>query len=253
MKPDRIRLLRMLTSLPLTDTLLATDFDGTLAPIVSDPAKATALPEALSALEMLAERGLNVAVLSARANSFLRAKVPIPKVRLLGDYGNRNSWPEERRALRVFNSRARTTIAMRAGIQLEIKPGSSSVHFRAAPDAADELFHRLGDLASELGLIATRGRMVIEVRPARASKALALESLIREQRPAGVVFAGDDEADREVFEVMARSRFRHVAIGVRSDEVLPGLFDHCDLVVDGPPDLAAFLSAWLDLIQHGEE
>jgi len=127
------------------------------------------------------------------------------------------------------------------------------VHFRAAPDAAEELFDRVGDLASELGLVATRGRMVIEVRPAGASKALALETLVREQRPSAVVFAGDDEADREAFEVMAQSMLPHIAIGVRSDEVLPGLFDRCDLVVDGPQDWAAFLTEWLDLIQQREE
>ena len=253
LKLDRTRILRLLLPVPLRNTLLASDFDGTLAPIVADPAKAAVMPEALAALGALVDRGLRVIVLSGRSTAFLQDRVPIPGVRMLGDYGLEEPSTLEARALERFNSRAGAIIANQAGILLEVKPGSSSVHFRAAPEAADELLDELAPLASELGLVASRGRMVVEVRPARASKARALESLVREEQPSGVLFAGDDEGDREVFEAMTCINIRHLAIGVRSKEAPPALFEHCDLIVEGPPGFASFLTAWLNLVQRREE
>lgn len=52
-----------------------TDFDGTLAPIVEDPAAAVALPGAVDALHHLAGRYRRVAVVSGRPVSFLVAQL----------------------------------------------------------------------------------------------------------------------------------------------------------------------------------
>jgi trehalose 6-phosphate phosphatase len=49
--------------------LIATDYDGTLAPIVDDPAMAVAAPGAVAALKRLSGRVGTVAVITGRAAS----------------------------------------------------------------------------------------------------------------------------------------------------------------------------------------
>ncbi|MGH7877428.1 MAG: trehalose-phosphatase, partial [Candidatus Dormibacteraceae bacterium] len=83
-------------------------------------------------------------------------------------------------------------------------------------------------------LMATPGRAVVEIRPRRASKATALDGLLQGLRADAVVYAGDDEADREVFGLLAQSSTPSLAIGVDSSEVDPAVFEDCDLLVDGP-------------------
>jgi trehalose 6-phosphate phosphatase len=240
------RLFERLVSTPLSETLLVTDFDGTLAPIVADPATAVGLPESLRALGILARLGLRVVVLSGRPTSFLEANITIPGIRLLGDNGLEWPSPEEIRALERFNALAEVLISGRPGVRLVTKPASSSVHFRAAPEVAEGLFEDVSSLASTLDLVASPGRMVVEVRPHRGTKARALDALIQSLHPKCVIFAGDDEGDRDVFELLSRFEGMHLAIGIRSDETESNLFTLCDVVFDAPAGLAAFLSGWIN-------
>lgn len=238
-----------LVATPLEESLLVTDFDGTLAPIVSDPAAAVGLPESLGALAELARLGLGVIVLSGRATSFLEAHISIPGVRLLGDNGLQWPSPAEVSALGRFNAMVRTSIAATPGVRLVIKPASSSVHFRAAPQLAMSLYGEVHELATTLGLVASVGRMVIEVRPSRGNKARALEAVIQTLHPRCVVFAGDDEGDRDAFALLSRFEGSHIAIGIRSDETQSDLFGQCDLVFNSPADYAAFLSEWTNRLR----
>ncbi|MGH9042853.1 MAG: trehalose-phosphatase, partial [Acidimicrobiia bacterium] len=64
------------------------DFDGTLAPIVEDPAQARPLPGAVEALEELADRLGKVAVVSGRPVDFLRRHLPgTTRLMVVGQYG----------------------------------------------------------------------------------------------------------------------------------------------------------------------
>src|SRR5262245_57029141 len=70
--------------------LVASDFDGTLAPLVDDPAKARALPEAEEALMRLAATAdTEVALVSGRSLASLRAGVGrlADHVELVGGHG----------------------------------------------------------------------------------------------------------------------------------------------------------------------
>ncbi|MGC8474462.1 MAG: trehalose-phosphatase, partial [Candidatus Dormibacteria bacterium] len=66
--------------------LVATDFDGTLAPVVRDPDRAAPLLEARVALEKLASH-TPVAVISARDLANLASRCRITGALLLGSYG----------------------------------------------------------------------------------------------------------------------------------------------------------------------
>src|SRR5438093_371974 len=72
---------------PPSELILVTDFDGTLAEIVQDPAAARARSDSLEALQELVMLLADVIVLSSRPPSQLEWLVPISGVRLIGDSG----------------------------------------------------------------------------------------------------------------------------------------------------------------------
>lgn len=220
--------------------LVASDFDGTLSPIVARPEKAAPVPGALAALQHLLDRGAQVAVISGRSRRALEELVPLAGVRLLGDYGLEAPSPAETEALRSFNAAVADLIGDLDGVVLEAKPGSSSIHYRDRPAAGPGLLEELRPIAAGLGLRAGAGRMVVEVRPEGADKGHALRRLLEASRPDAVVFGGDDEGDRAAFQVAARHP-RHLVVGVRSGETAPDLFGACDAVVAGPPGWVAVL------------
>jgi trehalose 6-phosphate phosphatase len=221
--------------------LLATDFDGTLAPITAHPETASALPANLAVIDLLIDCGVHVAVISGRAQDDLRERLPIAGPRLLGDNGIGGPTAGERRALDRFNSKAGPLIARRPGVWLERKPGSTSIHYRQARNAGPEVRTAVIPIANRLGLISTAGRTVFEVAPRRADKVQALRTLIGGLEPKSVIYAGDDEPDQKVFAMLSRLPGPHLCVGVSSTERPPALFRDCDLVVDGPGGMAAFL------------
>lgn len=214
--------------------LVATDFDGTLARIVPTPGEARALPGALETLTALVELTCAVAIISGRSEKDLHRLVPVSGVRLLGDYGRPAPGPDDRAALERFNVEAAAAARSFAGVRVEAKAGSSSVHFRANPAAGEQLLTALAPLAAAHGLEARRGRLVLEIVPAGWDKARALQALIDELRPRAAVFAGDDTGDRGCFTYLSTFEGPHLVIGVSSPEAPPDLFEACDLVLDGP-------------------
>src|SRR4029453_11608271 len=70
--------------------LVACDYDGTLAPLVDDPAYATPLPEAAAAIRTLASLPqTTVAVISGRSLRALAALSRMPsEVHLVGSHGS---------------------------------------------------------------------------------------------------------------------------------------------------------------------
>jgi trehalose-phosphatase len=221
--------------------LVASDFDGTLSPIVTMPGAARALPESLAALERLVALGVHVAVISGRSLEALGRVLPVAGVTLLGDYGLPAPDEREKAALRLFNERVLAEFVGVEGVVVEPKPGSTSVHFRDNPDAGPAVYAKLVPLASSLGLRAGEGRMVVEVRPAEADKGLALQRLVDRLEPRAVVFGGDDEGDRSAFAVAASSGLPHLVVGVHSSEVPADLFEQCDAVIAEPRDWAGVL------------
>lgn len=221
--------------------LLVTDFDGTLAPIVADREAACALPEAEAALQTLAPKLLAVAVVSGRGNQDLAGRLP-KGVRPLGDYGVAQLPPAERSALDAADSELTPILAEHRWVDIERKEAAIALHFRADPDVGPQLAEEASTVARKHGLTARVGRKVVELRPPSATKRAAVERLLGELRPDGVVFIGDDENDLPAVELVNALDIPHLTVGVASDEAPAGLLEACDLVVDGPEGVAAFLA-----------
>src|SRR5258708_28439922 len=91
-------------AVPPSEVVLVTDFDGTLADIVPDPALTVARPEALQALSRLVRLLADGLGLSSRTNPHLESLVPISGVRLIGDSGLATPRHAHKESLDGFNA-----------------------------------------------------------------------------------------------------------------------------------------------------
>jgi trehalose 6-phosphate phosphatase len=238
-------------------SLIGLDFDGTLAPIVPDPAAARALPAAAAALRRLSGRVGTLAIITGRpATEAVEygGLADMPRIIVLGHYG-RQRWSDGRLTAPpppagLADARARlpgvlAAAGAPAGTRVEDKGDALAVHTRqsADPAAALELLRGpLAELAARTGLAPEPGRMVIELRPPGADKGRALRELAALRPPSAVLFCGDDLGDRPAFAAVARLRAEGIpGLSVCSGSAeVTGLAD-ADLVVDGPPGVAALL------------
>lgn len=241
--------------------LIALDFDGTLAPIVADPAAARALPAATAALGRLAPLAGTLAVITGRpALSAVEfgGLEQVPGIIVLGHYG-RQRWqdgsldsPPAPPGLAAARQQLPDVLAQAgapAGTWTEDKGDALAVHTRRAAEPAsalDRLRAPLAALAARTDLAVEPGRLVIELRPPGSDKGLALKNLTAERSPAATLFCGDDLGDRPAFRAVEQLRaagIPGVTVCSGSSEVA-GLAQEADLVVEGPEGVAALL-AWL--------
>jgi trehalose 6-phosphate phosphatase len=236
------------------------DFDGTLAPIVDDPAAARVLPAARAALVRLVPLLGTVAVVSGRPAEFLLGALGIEQVVYAGAYGlervvNGSVVTDPRVApwLDAIERAADDAGAALPGLLVERKGRVGvTIHWRTEPERGPEASAWAEAAAARLGLDAPlRGRMAVELRPpVPVDKGTTVLDLVGASTTAA--FAGDDAGDLPAFDALRASvgtgRLRHaVTIGVASDEGPPEVRD-ADVVVDGPRGLAALLDAVADEI-----
>jgi trehalose 6-phosphate phosphatase len=240
--------------------LVALDFDGTLSPIVADPAKARAHPGAVPALREVAAVVGTVAVITGRPAASavdLGGFEAVPGLIVLGHYGLER-WadgtldsPPSLPGVEAARARLPGLLARAGapdGTRIEDKGHAVAVHTRQAADpqaALDRLRDPLAGLAAQYGLAVEPGRMVIELRPQGMDKGQALRTLVQQQKPSAVMFCGDDLGDVAAFDAVRELRREGVpglTVFSGSAEVT-ALAQPADLVVDGPDGVVALLGA----------
>jgi trehalose 6-phosphate phosphatase len=91
-----------------------------------------------------------------------------------------------------------------------------------------------------------QGKKVLELAPdSGPTKGHVVDRLARDHELRGVLYAGDDVADRDAFEALDRLRAAGVdgvKVAVRSDETPEDLVSAADIVVDGPAGLIELLT-----------
>jgi trehalose 6-phosphate phosphatase len=239
--------------------LVALDFDGTLSPIVDDPAAARAHAGAVDALCRLAPLLGTVAVITGRpalAAVQLGGLGRVPGLIVLGHYG-RQRWqagrltsPPAPPGVAVARERLPAVLAKAGapeGTWTEDKGDALAVHTRRAADPGEALERvrgPLADLAARTGLTVEPGRMVIELRPPGSDKGEALKSLARQRAVAAVMYCGDDLGDVPAFRAVAELRGDGVpglTVCSASTEA-SALAELADLVVEGPGGVVALLN-----------
>ncbi|WP_306322937.1 MULTISPECIES: trehalose-phosphatase [unclassified Streptomyces] len=244
-------------------SVIALDFDGTLAPIVPDPDHARPHPTVLPALTALAPKVAAIAVVTGRpAGVAVRqggfAGVPgLEHLVVLGHYGAER-WDAATGTVTAPapHPGVATVRAELPGVLAELnlwhdtyveeKGRAVAVHTRRASDpqgAFDALRTPLAELAARHGLIVEPGRLVLELRPPGVDKGVALAEYVREVGAEAVLYAGDDLGDLPAFAAVEKLRSDGVpGLLVAADDVVPELADRADLLVEGPVELAEFLS-----------
>lgn len=242
--------------------LLAFDYDGTLAPIVDDPARAVPHPDIVPALSELAGRVGTVAVVTGRPAQVavdlggFAAAPGLERLVVLGHYGLER-WDAATGEVQTVPAadglaEARAALPGLLGslgfgaADVEDKGLSVAVHVRRLADgehAVGRLDEPLRTLANRCGLVAEPGRRVIELRPPGMDKGQALRGLVARTGSRVVAFTGDDLGDLAAFDEVERLRKSGVAgLLVCSGSVEePALAERADLVVDGPAGVSALL------------
>ena len=240
-------------------SVVALDYDGTLAPVVARPSDAVPADGAADALTALAPRLRTLALVTGRPADVvveLGGLATVPGLVVLGQYGAQRwcdgtleSTPPLPGVERV---RARLPGLLEAeGAVLEDKGLSLVVHTRPCPDpsgALGRLTAPVRELAADEGLELHPGRLVLELRPPGFDKRGALLSLC-DPVPSAVLFAGDDVGDLSAFDAVDGLRAAGVPgvlVCSDSEEGPPELRARADLVVDGPGGVVALLQRLLD-------
>ena len=248
--------------------LIALDFDGTLSPIVPDPAAARAHPGAAPALRRLAPLVGTLAVITGRpaeAAVELGGLDQVPGLIVLGQYG-RQRWeagelsspPAPPGVATVRRDLPGVLAAAGApdGTWTEDKGDALAVHTRPAadPERALELLREpLAELADRTGLAVQPGRMVIELRPPGGDKGETLKDLQAERNASALIYCGDDLGDVPAFQAVAELRAAGIpglAVCSASGEVTT-LAAVADLVVDGPDGVVALLDSLAAALEAG--
>ena len=230
------------------------DVDGTLAPIVRDPAASEVPASTRDRLDALRRRYALVACISGR-----RA---LDSIAYVGNHGLEVLAPAAEQPVtdpaleplaaqvREFAQRAYDSGPEELGVRLEDKHAIWAFHWREAPDEA-AAHGALADVAAEAerrGLVPHWGRKVLEIRPpVPADKGTAVSAALDGVPLARALYAGDDTTDLDAFrklhELGTEGRLDALCVGVRSSEVPEALEREADLLVDGTEGVAELLES----------
>lgn len=211
--------------------LVATDFDGVLAPLVDDPSASRTTQAAAAALARLARlphERVRVALVSGRNLDTLAQLAHAPSGAILvGSHGAERGeirqdpsddtstrlpdlarvpfelTPQQAALLAEVTDGLERAAADVEGAWVEHKPSAAVLHTRLAEDtaaaAASDAAARHGE---RLGAHVMRGKDVVEVAVVETSKGRALLALRAELDAPVVFYMGDDVTDERAFAVL---------------------------------------------------
>jgi trehalose 6-phosphate phosphatase len=200
--------------------LVALDFDGTLAPFVTDPLLARAVPGGLEALRAVAAlSGVTTALASGRDLATLASITgigPGDGITLIGSHGAQISrgqaglepsgdvaFLDDAAAARLATVREELE-AIRSrypAVRLELKPSAVVIHTRGVEPsvaaAATKAAREVGD--RHTGVHVMPGKEVVELAVLEADKGTALLELARASSSDATLYVGDDVTDERAF------------------------------------------------------
>lgn len=225
------------------DTAFFLDFDGTLAPIVSNPEEAAVPSRTLLLLEKLQQAsGGALAIISGRSIAQLDHLLMPLRFPVAGVHGleRRDIHGEIRRVAIDTEAEQRLGAAVSAfagktpGLLAEVKPGSVALHYRGRPEMEEDCLRFAKALAREDNRIhLVCGKKVIEMKLSDRDKASALAAFMAEppfrgRRP---FFAGDDVTDENGFDFVNAQGGLSLKIGAGETRARHRLADPAALAV----------------------
>lgn len=226
LSPDLTTALEAMVSAPGTGpVLVASDFDGVLAPLVDDPLQSritSPTAEVLRKLGSLGAQKVVVALLSGRdletLDSLTAQDLPFEKI-LIGSHGaewsksplfetGEKDFPgvldaTQSELRQRLGSDLETLAAKYDGAWIEHKPFGVALHTRLTPDsqAADALTEAT-EYAQKIRLKPLLGKNIFELSVLSATKGSALVKLAELLDVKSLIFLGDDITDETAFRVI---------------------------------------------------
>ncbi len=207
----------ILAELAWARLLLAFDFDGTLAPIVSNPAEATMRRRTRERFARLC-RLYPCAVISGRSRGDVLQRLGDTEVgHVIGNHGLEPALRSERFLARVRRAHGLLSASLSEwpGVSLEDKRYSLALHYRRSRQkrmvrAAMEA--RIAALPGDLKIVP--GKLVLNVVPRGApNKGDALLRIRAQERADVALYVGDDVTDEDVFKLDQPGRVLGVRVG----------------------------------------
>ncbi len=249
-------LLDPLREQPASSAILC-DVDGTLAPIVGDPAAASVPEPTREALREVGRRYGLVACVTGRPALEARLIVGVEEITYAGNHGLELLEPGES-AVRfdpALGDRASAALGFvrslpaldlaQLGLRIEDKGAIQAFHWRGAesePDAEARAREIAGE-AERAGLIPHWGRKVLELRPLPGVDKGTVAKRLVAGAARRALFGGDDLTDLDAFrglrELVGDRRLeRAICLGVASEEAPDRLWDESDGIVAGTAGFA---------------
>lgn len=206
-----------------TKRILFFDYDGTLAPIAADPARAILSPKVKSLIEHLVVYN-TVVIISGRDRQFLDQHFADLPVHIIAEHGAlskrkgcqdwelnesyEENWKESiKPILDIYAKRC-------PGAFVEEKETALAWHYRIADDAdyadrrARELIWQLKNyIQPELNLQVIDGNRVVEVKKTAFNKGTAARSFLDGEDYQFILAIGDDTTDEDMFEALPESAY----------------------------------------------
>ena len=240
---------------------LMTDVDGTISPTAPTPAQAAVSPANRRYLARLTPRLALAAAVSGRAVADVRRLVGIDGVVYVGNHGLER-WADGRAELAEGAGGYPAIIKevtdeldrelQEAGILIENKGVSASIHYRLSPDpdaTGKRVMAAINSSAQAGRLRIIPGRRAVNLLPPLAiDKGTAVRDLIARYNLGGGIYIGDEATDIDAFkaihEANRRRDFLGFALAVLSREASPAVAEEADFTLDGTAEVARFLE-WL--------
>ena len=196
----------------LVDTALFFDLDGTLVEIAARP-ELVAISDDLRSLLAGAQKRVNgaLAIVSGRSIADLDQLLAPLRLATAGIHGLELRPRADAEVLSVsgqvmpesVRARLDKLAAEHPELLLEYKGESAAVHYRQAPELAEQVHAVTSALLQELGqeFRLQPGKMVMELRPSQGDKGQAISTLMAQPPFAGrrPLFIGDDVTDEAGF------------------------------------------------------
>lgn len=212
---DKSELVRRISSAP--GVLVGFDFDGTLAPIESNPTHSTVAPSLAERLQEFANRpNVQLAVVSGRQLADLESRIPLDDTILAGNHGlevkRDNEYTvygdadEYRSLLESIAETLSEKLAEIPGCRIEDKEFTRTIHVRETPDSSVDAVcntvQRTVERYSNCHI--TRGKQAFEVRPSVSHDKGTTMAMLAKETPADwlTLYIGDDTTDEHAFEVI---------------------------------------------------
>jgi trehalose 6-phosphate phosphatase len=205
-------------------SLLAFDYDGTLAPMKARPKQAGIPASTLKLLQQLSLLAPTAAI-TGRPLSDIRTRVPTTLRGWAGNHGAEIFPPYSgkappvgvaKRRVHLWSEQLRAELLGLSGVFIEEKDLSLSVHYRASPNRPATLRLILAAVARlHPGPRALAGKCVVNLLvPELPHKGQAVQNLLQAFHLHSAVYVGDDENDEDVF-ALSDPRVCSVRVGKR--------------------------------------